>query len=675
MAKATILFADNDYDFLETRSEFLEDEGYAVLKARSPEEARNILDRGRVQLAILDIRLTDDRDGGDISGLELAQEAAYRSIPKIMLTGFPNVEAVRIALRHRIDELPPAVDYISKKGEEGKKGAEVLIEAVERAFASHVRINRDLDIRWGRQDELLPPSLVSLVDPDLPSGWLADRSGELEDLIRKLFYFYSQVTLGRVLTRREGWILLNAFAYPAQGLEQQFAVACGQRVKVAGEKDRHTSFVPQTAGNRSSNLVDSAETVHFEAAAYRLGGCTVGEAMTLVEFYHRQSTDRVVAAVDDLFQVALRPWYEQGQEKQQQPLDAFCWEWLGADENTLARAELEKRVTGICRAALASGIVGLDCSPHKLTFRSPEGTEFFYPQPAPYLYERRITVSPPTLCGITHGRLDGASVLVDRTGQTWVVDFGRTGLGPLVRDFVSLETSVKFDVLTGADIAQRHELESRLLAMCHLGEKIDTEDVGPEVEKALRVIDRIRSQAADIVGPQIDPYLMGLLFCAAERLLRYRPGLRYTKGEAVTFAHILLSMGMMCQRLAAWEDRLQDLPSQATESLWIDVDNQEVWVEGRLVTLSPLGFRLLQYLYDHANQLCKRADIAENVFDVEHSDISAVELKFLDKDQINTNISRLRKAVEPNPNHPKYIVTVHGVGYKLLLGDVAGRDE
>jgi DNA-binding response OmpR family regulator len=73
--------------------------------------------------------------------------------------------------------------------------------------------------------------------------------------------------------------------------------------------------------------------------------------------------------------------------------------------------------------------------------------------------------------------------------------------------------------------------------------------------------------------------------------------------------------------------------------------------------------------------LCKRADIAENVFDVEHSDISAVELKFLDKDQINTNISRLRKAVEPNPNHPKYIVTVHGVGYKLVLGDVARRDE
>ena len=665
----TILFADNDRDFVETRSEFLEAEGYTVLKAFSPEEARSILDHKRVQLAILDIRLTDDTEG-DISGLELAQESAYHSLPKIMLTGFPNVEAVRVALRPIVGELPPAVDYISKKG-----GAEVLIEAVEQAFAQYVRINWDLDIRWGRQDELLAPYLMSLVSPDLSKERPSDRAGELEDLFRKLFYEYDHLTLGRLLTRREGWILLTAFAYPTSGPEEQFVVACGQRVKVQAEEEHYRRFVPYKAGDRAASLTESAETIHFGATAYRLGGCVVEEAMTLTEFYHQQPTDVVLAAVEDILQVTLRPWYDKGAEEQNQAMEVFCREWLGSDEETLTRPELEKRANGICRAALAVSIRGLDCSPHKLTFRPSEGTEFSYPNPAPYLYEERITISPPTLCGITHGRLDGASVLVDRTGQTWVVDLGRAGLGPLVRDFVSLETSVKFDILRETDVTERHELERRLLATRHLGGNVDTNDMRPEVEKALWVIEQIRSQAAGVVGPEMEPYLVGLLFCATERLLRYQPELRYTREEVVRFTHTLLSMGMICQRLAAWEDLLQDLPPQAAKSLWIDADNREVWVEGRQVTLTPQGFRLLKYLYDHANQLCERAAIAKHVFGMDFPDLHPVHRKSLRRNPINSAIRRLRKEIDPSPSHPKYIRTVRGTGYKLVVGYIPSRSE
>jgi len=444
-------------------------------------------------------------------------------------------------------------------------------------------------------------------------------------------------------------------------------VACGQRVKIQAEKERYGSFVPYKAGDRAVSLTESAETIHFGAAAYRLSGCEVEEVTTFTDFYHRQPTDIVVAAIDDLFQVTLQPWYEKGREEQQQPIEAFCRQWLEPDGNVLTQAELEKRVAGICQAALAAGITCLNCSPHRLTLRSPEGTEFFYPNPAPYLYEERITVSPPTLCGITHGRLDGASVLVNRTWQTWVVDFDRTSIGPLVRDFVSLETSVKFDMLRGANAVERHGLESRLLAVRHLGEEINAEGVEPEVKKALTIIGQVRSQAADVVGFQTDPYFMGLLFCAVERFLRYHPDLRYTTGEVVLFVHALLSMGMLCQRLAAWEDRLRDLPPQAGHSLWVDVDNQEVWVEGRQVTLTPQGFRLLKYLYDHANQLCTRTDIAEHVFGVEYSGVRPSEMELMDKDQINTSISRLRRDIEPNPSSPKYLLTVRGMGYKLVL--------
>jgi len=213
------------------------------------------------------------------------------------------------------------------------------------------------------------------------------------------------------------------------------------------------------------------------------------------------------------------------------------------------------------------------------------------------------------------------------------------------------------------------------MAMRHLAEGIDTKDIGPEAEKALQVIGQIRSLAVDVVGPKMEPYLIGLLFCAAERLLDYQSELKYTKEEMEVFTHILLSMGMICRRLITREDHLQHLPLQAAESLWIDVDNQEVWIEGRSITLPPQRFHLLKYLYDHANQLCTRSAIAKQVFGLDLPDLPPTEVRLMGKDQINTSIGRLRKAIEPDPSHPKYIVTVRGVGYKLVLGDIPARDE
>jgi DNA-binding response OmpR family regulator len=665
-----VLFMDNAQDFLEVQSALLEQAGYQVLRASTLEAAEASLGERRIHLAILDIRMLDENDEHDISGLTLAQKEEYRPVPKIILTSYPGYEYVREALGLAPDGQPPAVNFLDKD-----EGPEALIQAVEQAFVQYVRINQELKIRWGLEGELLPPYLASLIVPDLPSAWLVERIGELEDLLRKLFHEYAQITLGRVLVRRERRILLTVFAYPAQGPEKQFIVACGQRVSIRAEEEHYRSLVPHRTGHGAASLVQSAWTMHFGATAYSLSECPVEEVMAFADFYCQQPSGKVLTAVEDLFCSTLYSWYERGREKQQQSIETLCREWLGPDKDKLTQAELERRIEGICQATLAAGVADLDCPTHKLILVLPQGLEFSYLNPAPYLCEECLPVSLPTVCGITQGSLDGASVLVDRAGRTWIVDFGKTGLGPLVRDFVSLETSVKFHILKEANVAERHELERRLMAMRHLAEGIDTKDIGPEAEKALQVIGQIRSLAVDVVGPKMEPYLIGLLFCAAERLLDYQSELKYTKEEMEVFTHILLSMGMICRRLITREDHLQHLPLQAAESLWIDVDNQEVWIEGRSITLPPQRFHLLKYLYDHANQLCTRSAIAKQVFGLDLPDLPPTEVRLMGKDQINTSIGRLRKAIEPDPSHPKYIVTVRGVGYKLVLGDIPARDE
>ena len=113
MTRATVLFVDNDLDFLKTQAEFLEREGYRVLKAASYAEAQRLFKRGSIDVAILDIRLQNDDDEKDTTGFALAKETDH-SVPKIILTNFPSVDAVREVLRPQMDGLPAAVEFVSK---------------------------------------------------------------------------------------------------------------------------------------------------------------------------------------------------------------------------------------------------------------------------------------------------------------------------------------------------------------------------------------------------------------------------------------------------------------------------------------------------------------------------------------------------------------------------------
>jgi DNA-binding response OmpR family regulator len=126
----TILMADNRPEYLNTVKEFFEVEGYAVRTAGNPTEARRVLETEPPDLAILDLRLLDNDDEKDISGLEVAMDTAP-GVPKIILTDFPNWQTVRAALGPTDNGGPPAVDYVAKS-----EGPEALLRAVRLTLLS-----------------------------------------------------------------------------------------------------------------------------------------------------------------------------------------------------------------------------------------------------------------------------------------------------------------------------------------------------------------------------------------------------------------------------------------------------------------------------------------------------------------------------------------------------------
>jgi CheY-like chemotaxis protein len=148
MSEPTVLLADNDEDYRNSLRPLLEGEGYLVKEAESVQEAKEGLKAISVDLALVDLRLTNDVDDYDISGLKVAKWASERGIPCIVITAFNSVETTRLALRSQGAE-PPAVDYVPKKD-----GPQAILNAIRRLRGLTVLHVSDLHLQVIGQGEV-----------------------------------------------------------------------------------------------------------------------------------------------------------------------------------------------------------------------------------------------------------------------------------------------------------------------------------------------------------------------------------------------------------------------------------------------------------------------------------------------------------------------------------------
>lgn len=76
------------------------------------------------------------------------------------------------------------------------------------------------------------------------------------------------------------------------------------------------------------------------------------------------------------------------------------------------------------------------------------------------------------------------------------------------------------------------------------------------------------------------------------------------------------------------------------------------------IKLSHKEFEILHYLYKNEGKTVDRDDLMSNVWGIDY-DITTRT--------IDNFILKLRQKIESDPNNPKIILTVHGIGYKLVL--------
>jgi DNA-binding response OmpR family regulator len=97
---------------------------------------------------------------------------------------------------------------------------------------------------------------------------------------------------------------------------------------------------------------------------------------------------------------------------------------------------------------------------------------------------------------------------------------------------------------------------------------------------------------------------------------------------------------------------------QRAGELEIDRTGHEVRVSGVPVKLTPMEYRILDVLLLNAGAALTRAQLLDQV----NADASDVFDRTLDK-----HVANLRQKIGDDPHHLRYIITVHGVGYKFAI--------
>lgn len=106
---------------------------------------------------------------------------------------------------------------------------------------------------------------------------------------------------------------------------------------------------------------------------------------------------------------------------------------------------------------------------------------------------------------------------------------------------------------------------------------------------------------------------------------------------------------------------LQDAePSDAPmifDGLSIDPERREVRADGRLVELSALDFDLLAAMAASPGRVFSRSQLLEKVWGYDF---------YGDERVVDVHIRNMRRTLGDDPEHPRWVATVRGVGYKFV---------
>ena len=115
---------------------------------------------------------------------------------------------------------------------------------------------------------------------------------------------------------------------------------------------------------------------------------------------------------------------------------------------------------------------------------------------------------------------------------------------------------------------------------------------------------------------------------------------------------------MLRRSARAAADPTEDVGEIDFGDVHIDFRRHEGTKGGRPLELSDRAYTILQVFARHSGKVLSRERLLEEAWGTQRE---------LNTRTVDNHVVKLRKQIEDDPNHPRYLVTVHGIGYKLAV--------
>jgi two-component system KDP operon response regulator KdpE len=93
------------------------------------------------------------------------------------------------------------------------------------------------------------------------------------------------------------------------------------------------------------------------------------------------------------------------------------------------------------------------------------------------------------------------------------------------------------------------------------------------------------------------------------------------------------------------------------DDLTIDFSRNEVFLKGKRIQLTPTEYRLLHQLVSNPGRVMTTESLLTRVWGFEYRQ---------EEHYVRLYVSYLRQKIEPDPSHPRYILTEKGLGYRFV---------
>jgi CheY-like chemotaxis protein len=487
---ARVLVVEND---LKTRSQLIEiltrpgfiiqagdGQGPALL-----EDAIRLAESFRPHVVVMDLRLLDNEYSADRSGLDLLKEKSFSFSRCILHSAYLN-DDYRVTRDALVEER--VADVVGKEEPPRR-----LISAVEKAARDGCICRNEFSMEWPAawdENTVLKPLFQET--KELPSGIVTDILGHLFPDARKV-----------VLKTLKGTDHSSAAIFRGRSVlfqawtdnKEPFVIKLSPRDRTVKEVEAYSQNIQdRLVGLFYAQLRDHKIFWELGGICYRFIGSSQKDIETFSGFYQGQkSSDDIIKPLRHFFGEVWSRHYRDSQEDLTDSLFVAYDSFLKISQRLGEPKNHDETLT-------FPGLPGSHLNPLRWV-----------------LEHKEESILPKAKLAITHGDLHGDNLFVDEE-HAWAIDFERSKLGPILRDFVELEVDIvtRLVRLPACDLQTFHILSVILCAPDKPMEpfkfpKNDQQD--DELLRALDVIEALRSMACKITGYQnMSEYYWGLLY-------------------------------------------------------------------------------------------------------------------------------------------------------------------